>query len=372
MRDVTNIELDELIVHILNPKNPDGMVLSECPIPLEENQLLIDYFVGHIKNSLNNSTAKAASFEAIDQNLVSGICNDLLKGNTTLVDGSVRLAEKLYDIIAEDRRINPCDLAVCFYRVKNSENTEEADESEDGDDDEEAEDEIRYLAVLNIEPSEVFRHQPKTNPAGETYIGFEIEKDVMPTTGEKLQKCAFIQSLDPRPGYDMILLDRQKRGEEVAKFFVQDFLGAKLTFDDKNRTKKLYSGLINAKNKLYDELEPQQNELFDQAIRVAIQRAHINVETWVDGLPFSDDHKKTIKEEVSHQIPDIEFDLDTEFATTLVKKRSYRGDNKLRITYRTADDGNDDILQSVDRKEPPGEEAYYEVIIHTTEWEEIK
>jgi len=194
----------------------------------------------------------------------------------------------------------------------------------------------------------------------------------MPTKGEKLQKCAFIQSLDPRPGYDMILLDRQKRGEEVAKFFVKDFLGAKPTFDDKNRTEKLYAGLINAKNKLYDKLEPQQNELLDQAIRVAIQRTHINVETWVDGLPFSEDHKKTIKEEVSHKIPDIEFDLDTEFATTLVKKRSYHGANKLRITYQLAEDGIDNILQSADLKEPPGEPAYYEVIIHTKEWKEIK
>jgi len=163
MRDATNIELDELIVHILNPKNPDGIVLSECPIPLEDNQQLIDYFVDHVKNSLSNSTAKAASFEAVDQNLVSGICDDLLKGNTTLVDGSVRLAEKLYDIIAEDRRINPCDLAVCFYRVKNNEDTEES---------ENVEDHTRYLALLNIEPSEVFRHTPKTNSAGETYIGF--------------------------------------------------------------------------------------------------------------------------------------------------------------------------------------------------------
>jgi hypothetical protein len=270
---------------------------------------------------------------------------------------------------------------VCFYRVKNSENTEESEdtdesentgEGEETDDGEEAEDNIRYLALLNIEPSEVFRHEPRTNQNGKTYIGFKIEKDAMPTTREKLQKCAFIRSIAPRLEYDMILLDKKRSGEIIGKFFEKDFLGAKPTFDDKNRTEKLYSGLINAKNKLRPKLEPQQYESLNQAINVAFQCTHINVETWVGGLPLSDEHKKTIKEEVSRKIPDIEFDLDTEFATILAKKRSYHGANKLRITYQIAEDGIDNILQSAKRKEPPGEPAYYEVIIHTKEWKEIK
>lgn len=362
MRNATNIELDELIVHALNPRKPGGKVISECSIPLEDNQQLIKYFIDHIRNSLHNHTAKAASFEAIDQNLVSGICNDLLKGNTTLLDGSVTLAEKLYDIIDRDGRINPCDLAVCFYRVKNGEDTEDTEDTENN---------VRYLALLNIEPSEVFRHKTKTNSAGETYIGFELEKNIMPTIREKLQRCAFIRSLDPRSEYDMILLDKKRPAEIVGKFFEDDFLGAKPTFNDEKRTLKLYSGLINAKNRLRPELNPPQFNSLEQAIRVAMQRTNINVETWVNGLPLHADHKTIIKEEISRKIPDIEFDLDTEFSTTLTKTRSFRGDNNLRITYKT-EDGTDTILKSAKRKEAPGAQPYYEVIIHTKEWKEIK
>ena len=283
MRDATNIQLDELIVHILDPRNPDGMVLSECAIPLEENQLLRNYFINHVKNSLKLSTANAAVFEAIDEKIVSGICNDLLKGTIDLVKGSSKLAEKLYDIIAEDKRINACDLAVCFYRAECDGITS------------------KYLALLNIEPSEVFRHEMKTDSEGNTYIDFKIEKDVMPTTGEQLQKCAFIQNLNPRSNYDMILVDRQKRGQEVAKFFVKDFLGAKPALDTQQRTKKLYESLRLAHNKLRLELKPEQDKSLDQAIRVAIKSTHINVETWVDALPISKEHKNVITQTISQK-----------------------------------------------------------------------
>jgi hypothetical protein len=119
MRDATNIQLDQLIVHIRDPTRPDSFVLSECTIPLDGNQRLIDYFVAHIRNSLKDSAAKAARFVAMDDEVVSGICKALLDDRLDLVEGSRRLAQKLYEIIADDKRIKACDLAVCFYQAEN-------------------------------------------------------------------------------------------------------------------------------------------------------------------------------------------------------------------------------------------------------------
>ncbi|MBE9573273.1 MAG: nucleoid-associated protein, partial [Proteobacteria bacterium] len=115
MRNATDIQLDQLIVHILDPKRPDGFVLSECTIPLGGDQRIVDYFVTHIQNSLKNPTAKAARFVVIDDEIVSGICKALLEDRLNFVEGSRRLAQELYEIIAKDRRINACDLAVCLY-----------------------------------------------------------------------------------------------------------------------------------------------------------------------------------------------------------------------------------------------------------------
>lgn len=353
MRDASNIQLDQLIVHILDPRRPNGFVLSECIIPLDGNQRLFDYFIGHIENSLKDSTTKAASFVAIDDKIVSGICKALLQDRLDLVEGSRKLAQQLYDIIAKDKRINSCDLAVCFYRAKKQNRVS------------------RYLALLNIEPSEVFHHTQVRDPQGRLYVNFEIETEVMPTTGEKLQKCAFIQQLEPRPDYDMMLLDRQKQGKDVAKFFIKDFMGATMALDARQRTDKLYNGLISARNQIRSELQPHENESLDQAIQVAIKSDNINLDTWVKALPLSEKHKQQIDQVVSQKLPDREFEIDKTYAQNLIRKRTFRGDYGLKIMIEASEEKYKKVIKSVKHVEKPGAPPYYCIEIHTEKWDEV-
>lgn len=443
MRDATNIQLDQLIVHILDTERPDGFVLSECVIPLEGNQRLVDYFVGHIENSLKDTTAKAARFVVIDHKIVSGICRALLQdrylfgwkeipgkdserfidflkqnydvdgikideidkindgktinaiagknfislninneqtqvslkiddGRTDkfivkiennelkiyqdrldLVEGSRKLAQQLYDIIAKDKRINACDLAVCIYRAEKQNCV------------------ARYLALLNIEPSEVFRHKKMRDPQGHLYVNFEIETEVMPTTGEKLQKCAFIQQLEPRPDYDMMLLDRQKQGKEVAKFFIKDFMGATPALDARQRTDNLYNGLISAHNQIRPELQPDESEYLDQAIQIAIKSDNINLDTWVNALPLSEKHKQQIEQVVSLKLPDREFEIDKTYAQSLIHKRSFHGDYGLKVVIEASEEKYKKVIKSVKRMEKPGTPPYYCIEIHTEKWDEV-
>ena len=353
MRDATNIQLEQLIVHILDPNNPDGIIQSERTIPLEGKQRLVDYFIGHIQNSLKNPLVKAARFDAIDNEIVSGICKDLLQDNLDLVEGSRKLAQKLYDIIAKDKRINACDLAVCFYRAEKHNRVS------------------RYLALLNIEPSEVFRHKKTQDPKGKLYVDYEIETEVMPTTGEKLQKCAFIQQLDPRSDYDMMLLDRQKHGKDVAKFFIKDFMGATPAFDARQRTDSLYKGLISAHNQIRSELQPHENESLDQAIQVAIKSDRINLDTWIKALPLSEVHKSQIEQVVSQNLPDREFEIDKTYAHKLIRKRRFHGDHGLKVLIEASEDIYKQVIRSVEPINEPGALPYYRITIHTNKWEEV-
>lgn len=353
VRDATNIQLEQLIVHILDPNNPGGIVKSECSIPLKGNQRLVDYFIGHIQNSLKNKSIKAARFDAMDDKIVSGICKDLLQNPLDLVDGSRNLAQKLYDIIAKDKRINPCDLAVCFYLAEKNNVVS------------------RYLALLNIEPSEVFRHKKSHDSQGNLYVNFEIETDVMPTTGEKLQKCAFIQQLDPRPDYDMMLLDRQKHGKEVAKFFIKDFMRATPAFDARQRTEYLYNGLISAHNQIRSELQPHEDENLYQAIQVAIKSDYINLNTWIKALPLSEKHKQQIEQVVSQELPDREFEIDKTYAHSLIRKRVFRGDYGLKVVIEASDEKYKKVIKPVKRMEKPGTPPYYCIEIHTEKWDEV-
>jgi len=353
VRNAINIQLEQLIVHILDPKHPDGFVQSECTIPLENNQRLVDYFVGHIQNSLKNPSVKAARFVAIDNEIVSGICKELLQDRLDLVEGSRKLAQQLYDIIAKDKRINACDLAVCFYKAEKQNIVS------------------RYLALLNIEPSEVFRHIKVHDSQGNLYVDYKIETEVMPTTGEKLQKCAFIQQIEPRPDYDMMLLDRQTKGKDVAKFFIKEFMGATPAFDARQRTDYLYRGLISAHNQIRPELKPHENEYLDQAIQVAIKSERINFDTWIEALPLSEGHKKQIDQVVSQNLPDREFDIDRTYYQKLVHKRRFQGDHGLKVVIEASEDIYKQVIKSVKPINEPGALPYYCITIHTKKWEEV-
>jgi hypothetical protein len=354
MRYATDIQLDQLIVHILDPWRPDGFVLSERTLPLDSNQRLANYFAAHIQNSLQDSGARAARFVTLDDSAASGICTALLDGRLDLVEGSRQLAERLYGIIARDQRISAGDLAVGFYRAGNRPHVP------------------HYLALLKIDPSEVFRHKTERDPQGNLYVSFEIETNVMPTTREKIQKCAFVQPLDPRPEYDMMLLDRQVRPTvpvPVARFFAEDFLGAQLALDPRQRTDRLYRSLVSAHNQLRPVLRPQEDESLRQAIDGAITSASINIDTWLEALRLPEEPKQHIDRVVSQELPDREFEIDTIYAEQLTRKRRFRGDYDLRVEVSA--ERYNEVIRSVEHIEDPGEPAYYRIVIHTERWDEI-
>jgi hypothetical protein len=255
--------------------------------------------------------------------------------------------------MSKDRRISTGDLVVCFYEAENTPNA-------------------RYLALLKIDPSRVFRHTTKTDAQGRTYVGFEVESEAMPTVRERLQKCAFIRPLAPRPDYDMLLLDRQAgMARDVAKFFAEDFLGVDSAFDARMRTNLLYRSLVSARNQLTpDVISRQEQADLDDAIRGAMALERINVDTWIDGLDASPQVKAHIERVVAKNLPDRKFELDRPAAQALIRKRRFRGDGGLKVEVRA--DAYDQVVHAVRHvSEAPGKPPYYEVVIHTERWDEV-
>jgi hypothetical protein len=350
MRDPGTIELGDVIVHMLDPKGL-GLTTSQRTLPLTDE--LDAYFSAHVRNSLEDPSAKAATFTEIDDQAVSGVCAALLKGEADLVAGSQTLAERLYAIMSGDRRISAGDLVVCFYGAAHYPRT-------------------RYLALLKIDPSQVFRHTTMTDDQGRRYVGFEVEDEAMPTTRERLQKCAFIRPLDSRPDYDMLLLDRQAGMQrDVAKFFAEAFLGVDLAFDARRRTNLLYRSLVSARNQLYpDVISPEQQANLDQAIHGAMASERINVETWIDGLNLPSQVKAQIDEVVSKNLPDRKFELDRPAAQSLIKKRRFHGESGLKVEVPA--DAYERVVHDVDYVEDdPGKPPYYKIVLHSERWNEV-
>lgn len=357
MRNVTDIRLEQLIVHLTNPWIDNGFVLSDTALPLDENTMLADYFVNHIENGLQDSLARAAKFspEAAE---TATVCGGLLDGSTDLVTGSRILAERLYNILAHDRRISAGTFVVCIYSAQQAVRQ-------------------RYLALLKLDPSRVFRYNIQGNRDGQRYVELIPQDNILPTTRERLHKSAFIQPANPDQEYELLLLDRQMKTPEagadeglVAQFFKSAFLGAEFALDSKERTKRMYKNLINAQNTLRgvpEGLEPRQEELLNQAITNLVQRQRVNLDAWFDELALPDNLKTQIDQYVQQGLPDREFEIDPQVYQDLIRKRRFRGEHGLYLTINA--DSYDTMVRVEINNDDLG--PSYRIIIDTKQWNEV-
>jgi hypothetical protein len=355
MRYATEIQVQQLAVHILDPHGPRKLILSETVCPLEGNERLHDYFASHIENSLGDPATKAAQFEAIADETAAGVCKGILDGSQDLVEGSGQVATWLYEIMSKNNAISAGDLAACLFRAGNYPKTP------------------RFLALLKLDPAEVLRHAVAHDEQGRRFVQFLVQDDVLPTTRERLQKCAFVQPLDPRPeDFDLMLLDRQVRRPEeraVAKYFSEDFLACQMALDARQRTHRFYRGAISAYNTLLPRLTQQQDDALRQSIDTAVGSKQLDVDAWVSGLPLPKKQRGEIDQIVSQRLPDRVFELDQGHAKKLLQQRRFRGDFDLRVSVRA--DRYDRVVKKAEWRQDKGEPGYYEIVLHTSSWREV-
>lgn len=346
MRDCKNIQVDETVIHIVNPRGM-GFVPSEIHLPLHGNEKLRDYFTNHIRASIHEATATAARFRNLNSEATSGLCAGLFDGTVDFIDGTTKIASILYGILEQDERTKGADLAICFYRAENYPNH-------------------RFLALLKIDPSQVFQHEIQEDEHGREFVNFVLQPQAF--TREKLQKCAFIRPLEPRHSvYDMILLDKQVR--DVAKYFARDFLDAEDAYDAKERTERLYKSLVRAQNKLRTELTPAERVTLDVQVRSIIRSRRFNANEWLSSLRLPQYATEQLEQTIFEALPDREFELDEQLGEKLVAKRFFRGDYELKVQIPA--EHFDDVITEVEYVEDEqGRAPYYRVTIETQKWDE--
>ncbi len=309
-----------------------------------------DYFIRHIQNSLRDPSTKAAKFktDTFKDGDIAQICYSLIHNGLDFVIESQKIAQLLKEQIDKDKRIALGNLAICAYQANNYGNQ-------------------KFIALIKLDPSDGFRPIVKSESRGKRYISFELERGLMPTIKEKLQKCVFIQSLEPRhEDYDMMLLDRQTE-QEPAQFFTQDFLKVDLALDDRERTKRYYSAMTAAINelRLITELTSEQHQAVDSIFNSAIKQNKVDIELIIDSLPLDDKYKQIVKGKFE-KLPDREFTPDVQYVRDMRKKVRFRGDRGLFISVNREDYSQ--VIKSVDKGE--GDSDYYEIVLRTKTWKE--
>jgi hypothetical protein len=355
MRNLQNVIVTRAIVHILEPKAGNIKYSNLC-IPLKDNPQLSDYFAEHIKLSSRDLMARAARFSGTEPEKPSGICYSMYGSEADFIAGSKELAKQLYGEMTKTERISDGDLVVCRYLVGNAPENE-------------------FLAIIKLDPVGAFRNIERIDDlSGKTYIDLRIDPFVFPRTTDVLQKGAYIgQSVDMEAGekLEVLLLDKQLKGAEVAIFFYKDFLGVSFVQDAAELTLRLYKCLIDALNELRPGLDYRIDKQLGHAIYAIFkqQRLLFNIYAWLDTLGLPDGTKTTIENKLKAEFPGIEeMSIDLTLVDAYTGRRSFKG--QMGLNFSVPADNYESVVHDIKRLKTPGGQDYYEIKLHTTIWRE--
>jgi len=296
----SSIDIRWAALHIVDPHGPGGFQLSDRELALDDAVKL--FFRDHISRSLADPAAKGARFDGRKSPLKS-VVGQWRQGKRQLLELSREAAQLLYSIVREDRRISGSVVAVC-----------------------ESEDETgTSLGLLKLDPSRAFRPRVQKTPQG-TYVELESLQNVVPSSGDRLQKCAFFPRKTTRLGHDMVVLDRQASGEETAQFFTEKFLCAIPHFDDRELTQRFYDTVLTSYNDLRATLSRTQADHLRDSLEAALQQESLDVDQWVETRRLPKSTKQVLRSALHLNLPAKTFKLDEPVAQKLTRVRKFRGD----------------------------------------------
>jgi hypothetical protein len=344
MQRATSIQIDNFIFHLIDWHNPPFYAPSNFSFTGKEK--LENFFCTHLRNAINDDLARAANFEN-KTGCVYKNGLDILKDNSLLTLSSKPIAEHLYQIMVGKKTITPGNLAVILFKMNSSKE--------------------QLLGLLKFDPALVV-----TLKQTATGMDFIYDEGGLPSPRERLQKAAFmiptsLQTQTQHP-HDLWVVDRQTGDDSIAQFFIYDFLGAKETLSDTQRTDYFFSAVLNAANNLKTAktLNALQADQLSSLARQEILKPVLNVTQWIDSLSklgYTDETVAEITKQIDDLLPDREFNSDLKLAAKLTAKKIFQGYG-FRLEVDT--DKESDVIEFLTDDENKGR-----ILIKIPTWDEL-
>jgi len=344
MRTVKEVEIIEAIVHKLD-NTKDSPILSDFLLDISDND---KKFIGtHIVRSLQDVGIRAARFKT-GKNLMKELSDAILDNSDTFVESSKDIASHLFGIMKSNKNISSADIIVCHYQGNCK----------------------SYLTVLKLDYQSTHISEVKLLEDGKVKIVMSDKGTSLPGVKQKLQKCVFFQRSSENSEYDLMLIDKQSRGEQekVANFFANNFLNCELSSNDYTRTTKFHKGV--RKWLLKENLPPEdEKRVFDSLVNALKNQANINVVNFASGL-FSDEEqsKQFLTFLTNEGLHDYEFTPDKGYVESRFKKRHIKTSDGIEINLSNEDYNNQDKFEA----ERIGDTGRFNILIKNvsvTKWE---
>ena len=313
MKEIESIVVERAIIHVVDTKKKQ-LTLSDWELSVDGNQELQKYLSDHMLKSVQDSASRTAIFK--EESRFKNFLKEL--GQKKFIGTSKSIASHLFE--SSDRRISAGAVAICLFRSPSLKTTRS------------------FLGILKLDQSNSFHPVKQERDDGTIAINFEKVEGTVPSSGERLLKCAFLKPHDTDTWeHDLVVLDRQTATtDEPAKFFTSDFLGAEFFGSPADMTRTFYS----SSNEILEDNRYSLGNTKTEQLRGAVKAAlvsgkSIDVKQWVDNLNVKEPIKKSLREKLTASIADASFDVDEATVSKLTKTRTLRGAHGFKMSVES-------------------------------------
>lgn len=294
--------IHKFIIHVLD-KNANAPILND--FEGEINEEVQDFFEKHLSRALKDDDMKKAKFNE-GRNIVKECCEEIIYDEAQFVDNSKEIALELFKTMKSNQNISSCDLAICLYSIEDD----------------------KFVGILKLDYKKSYTHSIEF--IDEKFKIQIIPNEVgLPTSSQKLKKCAFIGLSGVNDEYHLEVLDKDlaKNPDKEGDFFISNFLNCEIIMDDKDKTKIFKNSTEKwVKNSLYDDIQTA-TAFRENLVHTLKQKEEVDINEFVNGVIEEDHLKESFIDHISREgIIEDNFTIDKNWVEKNLKKKSIKTD----------------------------------------------
>ncbi|MEG2353437.1 MAG: nucleoid-associated protein [Clostridium sp.] len=214
MEYIKELNIIDGVIHILDNTAVEP-ILNEFALDLNEE--IYTFLYKHIQKCLSDEELKYAIFTE-GRNIIKEVSYEYLSGHSNLLDASKELARQMFTTMKSNGNIPSCDLITVSISTE-------------------------YGPMLGILKMDYVKNYMHNIEFVDNKLGINIIPQVtgLPGSGQKIQKCAIIKTSKCDNKYDLMVLDKQKKGKHNddygSNYFIDTYLGCEIINNERDMTK---------------------------------------------------------------------------------------------------------------------------------------
>ncbi len=302
------MQIHKFIIHVLDQNSP-APILNDFEGEIHEE--VHEFFEKHINRALKDDDMKKAKFNE-ERNIIKECCEEIIYDETTFVENSKEIALDLFKSMKSSHNISSCDLAICLYSIE----------------------ENKFVGILKLDYKKSYTHSIEF--IDEKFKIQIIPNEVgLPTSSQRIKKCAFIGLSGANDDYHLEVLDKQLNKDpdkEGGNFFVSNFLNCDIIMDNKDKTKIFKNSTEKwVKNSLYDDIETA-TIMRENLVQTLKEKEEVDLNEFINEVIEEENLKESFIEHISREgIEEDNFKIDKNWVEKKLKKKSIKTDTGFEV-----------------------------------------